>query len=272
MRDFHGRVAVVTGAASGIGRAIAHALADEGCDLAIADIDGDRLAAVEAEIRERGRKVSAHVIDVADRERMREFPDLVIAEHGRVDILVNNAGVAVAATLAEHSIEDFEWLVGINLWGVVYGSKFFLPHLLRSDDAYIINLSSMFGIVGVPGLSSYCATKFAVHGFSDSIRVELANTSVKVMSVHPGGIRTDIVRAARFASSHASSQARVVGFFERRAMLPARAAARIVAGMKSDASRVLITAEARLADVVKRLFPVLPSRVVARAHAWVTRT
>jgi NADP-dependent 3-hydroxy acid dehydrogenase YdfG len=120
MRDFAGRVAVVTGAASGIGRALAHALAEEGCDLAIADIDGDRLREVEGEVRERGRRVTAHVIDVADRERMRAFPELVMREHGRVDILVNNAGVAVASTLEEHSIEDFEWLVGINLWGVVH--------------------------------------------------------------------------------------------------------------------------------------------------------
>ena len=271
MRDFHGRVAVVTGAASGIGRALAHTLAEEGCDLAIADIDRDRLAEVEAEVRERGRKVSVHRIDVADRERMQAFPELVIAEHGRVDILVNNAGVAVASPLEEHSIEDFEWLVGINFWGVVYGCKFFLPHLKQSDDAYIVNLSSMFGIVGVPGLSSYCATKFAVHGFSESIRAELAGSPIKVMSVHPGGIRTDIVRAARYSASQASSQSRVVALFERRAMPPSRAAARIVDGMRSDASRVLITAEARLADVVKRLFPVLPSTMVAKAHAWFTR-
>jgi NAD(P)-dependent dehydrogenase (short-subunit alcohol dehydrogenase family) len=272
MRDFEGRVAVVTGAASGIGRAIANALADAGCDLALADIDGERLAQTEAEIRQRGRHVTAHVIDVADRERMRAFPEQVAAQHGRVDILVNNAGVAVASPLEEHSIEDFEWLVGINLWGVVYGCKFFLPYLQRSDDAYIVNISSVFGIVGVPSLSSYCATKFAVHGFSESIRYELAGGPVKVMSVHPGGIRTDIVRAARYAASQAASQARVVGLFERRAMPPERAAARIVAGMRRDASRVLICAETRVADAVKRLFPVLPSTFVAKAHAWVTRS
>jgi short-subunit dehydrogenase len=126
--------------------------------------------------------------------------------------------------------------------------------------------------MGVPGLSSYCATKFAVHGFSDSIRVELASGPVKVMSVHPGGIRTDIVRAARYSATQAASQARVVSFFEKRAMPPSRAAARIVEGMRVNASRVLITAEARLTDVVKRLFPVLPSGMVAKAHAWITRT
>lgn len=264
MKDFHGRVAVITGAGSGIGRALAMALRAEGCDLALVDVNAQRLREVQAEIGP--TRASIHVADVADRTRMAALAEEVMTQHDRVDILVNNAGVSVGADFEDHSLEDFDWIVGINLFGVVHGCKFFLPHIKRSDDAYIVNLSSMFGLIGVPGQTSYCATKFAVRGFSEALAAELSDTKVRVMSVHPGGIRTNIVRDSRFVAHMASRQSKIVDLFERRAMLPERCAALIVGAMKRRKSRLLVAPEAHATDLVKRLFPSLPQRWIASAR------
>jgi short-subunit dehydrogenase len=266
MRDMHGRLAVITGAASGIGRALAVKLADEGCDLALADIREDGLVETERLVGGRGRRVTTHIVDVADRERMQTFSEEVHDAHGRVDILVNNAGVSVAADLIEHSLEDFDWIVGINLWGVVHGSKFFLPFLLQSDDAYLVNLSSMFGLVGIPGQSSYCATKFAVRGFSEAVAAELVDSNVRVLSVHPGGIRTNIARAVRWSASHMPGREKTIRFFDTRTMPAEKAAERIVRAMKAGRQRVLIGAEAFATDYVKRFVPELPPTLVAWAR------
>ncbi|MEM6294222.1 MAG: SDR family NAD(P)-dependent oxidoreductase [Myxococcota bacterium] len=268
MKDFRGRVAVITGAASGIGRSLAIQLAELGCDLALVDVREDGLATAAGDCRRTGRTVTTHVVDVADRAAMEALPGTVDAAHGRVDILVNNAGVSVGSTLEDHTIEDFEWLMGINVWGVVYGCKFFLPLLQKSDDAYIVNLSSMFGLVGVPGQSSYCLSKFAVRGFSEAIAAELADSRVRVMSVHPGGISTNIARNMRWSGRQDSARERAVKFFDRKAMPADKAAARIVEGMRTGAQRKLIATEAYITDVVKRFVPVLPPKVLARVHAW----
>jgi NAD(P)-dependent dehydrogenase (short-subunit alcohol dehydrogenase family) len=152
-------------------------------------------------VRAFGRKASVHVADVASRARMAELPEEVLREHGRVSLLVNNAGVSVGGTFEEQSLEDLDWIVGINFWGVVHGCQFFLPHLRRETEAHIVNLSSMFGIVGVPTQSSYCATKFAVRGLSEALWVELRDAGIGVTSVHPGGIRTNIVRTSTSATA-----------------------------------------------------------------------
>lgn len=264
MKDFHGRVAVITGAGSGIGRALALALRREGCDLALVDVNAERLREVQTEIGE--TRATIHVVDVADRKRMAALADEVMAQHDRVDIVINNAGVSVGADLEDHSLEDFDWIVGINLWGVVHGCKFFLPHLKRSDDAYIVNLSSMFGLIGVPGQSSYCATKFAVRGFSEAIAAELSDTNVRVMSVHPGGIRTNIAKDTRVSDRMARGHAKVIEYFERRAMPAERCAALIVAAMRKGKSRLLVAPEAHATDAIKRLFPALPQRWIAAAR------
>ena len=264
MKDFHGRVAVITGAGSGIGRALALALRAEGCEIALVDVNEARLREVQAEIGE--TRSTIHVADVADRRRMAALADEVMAQHDRIDILVNNAGVSVGADFEDHTLEDFDWIVGINLWGVVHGCKFFLPHLKGSDDAYIVNLSSMFGIIGVPGQSSYCATKFAVRGFSEAIAAELSDSTVRVMSVHPGGIRTNIAKDTRVSERMASRHEKVVALFERRAMLPEKCAELIVAAMRKGKSRLLVAPEAYIADAIKRLFPALPQRWVAAAR------
>jgi NAD(P)-dependent dehydrogenase (short-subunit alcohol dehydrogenase family) len=256
MKKLTDRTAVITGAGSGIGRATSLLLAEKGCRLALSDINKDGLEETAQLVRERGRPVTTHVVDVANRERMKEFADEVVAEHGAAHILVNNAGVAVNATFLEHSLDDFEWLMGINFWGVVYGCKFFLPHLLTAGEGHIVNISSLFGLLGVPQQSSYCASKFAVRGFTETLRVELRNSNVGVTSVHPGGVATNIAAGARVTGDERAMAAhqRAVKAFSK--MLPPTvAAAAIVNGILRDRARVLIARETYLADSVKRLLP-----------------
>jgi NAD(P)-dependent dehydrogenase (short-subunit alcohol dehydrogenase family) len=263
MRTLDNAVAVVTGAASGIGRATAVALAANGCTLAIADIDELGLAETRRQLEGRSTRHSVHHVDVADKQRMQAFADEVADTHGRVNLVVNNAGVSVGATLEDHSLDDFEWIVGINFWGVVYGCKFFLPHLQRAGWGTFVNLSSMFGLTGVPGQSSYCATKFAVRGFSESLAIELANENIDVISVHPGGIRTNIARNSR--TRQTASHARVIKWFDTKTMVPEKAAAKIVKAIERRRNRVVITPEAWLTDVVKRIYPPVPTRLAGWA-------
>jgi NAD(P)-dependent dehydrogenase (short-subunit alcohol dehydrogenase family) len=198
-------VAVVTGAGSGIGRALAQRLAAEGiAGLAIADVDRKGLEETAAEITG-GVKVTTHIVDVANREQMREFADDVVRLHGRVTHVVNNAGVALGGTLSEVSLDEIEWLMGVNFWGVVYGCKFFMPHLEREPLAHIVNISSIFGMIAPPGQAAYCASKFAVRGFTEALRHELEGTNIAVSVVHPGGVRTNIANNARIAENTAHS-------------------------------------------------------------------
>ena len=265
MRRLKDRIAVVTGAASGIGRATAIALADAGMNLALVDINQKGLAETQRELERRKQRSSMHVVDVSKLDQMQELVRAVEREHGGVNVLVNNAGVSVAASFEEQSLEDFEWLMGINFWGVVYGCKLFLPLLLRAEEGHIVNLSSVFGFVGVPLNSSYCASKFAVRGLSETLRAELAQTKVGVTSVHPGGVATNIVADGRFYEPAGMSGLReqTVRAFERM-LPPEKAAACIVKGIKRNSARVLITREAYLIDAVKRAFPVISSEVLGR--------
>jgi short-subunit dehydrogenase len=263
MKKLTDRTAVITGACSGIGRALSLALAQEGCRLALADLNQDGLAETKRQVAELGRPVSTHVVDVADRARMERFAAEVVAEHGSVHVLVNNAGVSVAKRFLEQSIEEFEWLMGINFWGVVYGCKFFLPELIKTDEAHVVNISSLFGLTGVPMQSSYCASKFAVRGLSESLRLELAEQRVGVTSVHPGGIATNIAASTKFKddAEGRQSQARSVRMFKH--MMPASEAARaILDGIKRNRARVLITRDAYALDLVKRVAPTASARLV----------
>jgi NAD(P)-dependent dehydrogenase (short-subunit alcohol dehydrogenase family) len=260
MRNLKDKVAVVTGAASGIGRATSLALAAEGCDLAIADVNEAGLAETAEQIKVLGRRVRADRVDVSDKERVRRFAADVFAEYGRIDVLVNNAGVTITADFEEHTLEDWEWIVGINFWGVVYGCKFFLPYLKQAQEAHIVNVSSVFGIVGVPGQSSYCATKFAVRGLSEALWVELKEHNIGVTSIHPAGVRTNIAKDARTKEEGKKSEA--IKIIDRYSVPPERCAELIVSAIKKNKMRQLVARESYLIDFAKRMAPALPSRVM----------
>ena len=253
-----GGVAVVTGAASGIGRALANRLATEGMSLAIADIDEQGLQETERQVSAKRAAVSTHILDVADATRMQEFATEVVARHDRVTLLVNNAGVSLHGRLEEISLADFEWLMQINFWGVVYGVRNFLPVLRRQPRAHIVNLSSIFGMVSPAGQAAYSASKFAVRGFTESLSHELEGTAVGVSCVHPGGIRTLIARnARRGAFVDPATPKTNVALFERLAPTsPETAADRIVEGVKRGEPRILVGADAVRIDRLQRLFPV----------------
>ncbi len=201
MKEFRGRVCVITGAGSGIGRALALELAGRGARLALSDIDAGRVAETAAQCVARGAEAESHALDVADRAAVEAHAAAVAERFGAVHLVINNAGVALAKDVLDTPIEDYEWIMGINFWGVLYGSKAFLPHLIESGGGggHLVNISSVFGIFAVPGQSGYNAAKFAVRGFTEALRQEMlvAGHPVAVSCVHPGGIRTNIARAAR---------------------------------------------------------------------------
>jgi short-subunit dehydrogenase len=255
MYALKGKVAVVTGAGSGIGRALAQLLAQKGCALALADIN-------EAALKETARDLSADVLlqtlDVAQRGAVYAFADAVKLRFGTAHVVINNAGVAVSQTVNELSWEDFEWLMGINFWGVTYGTKAFLPMLLAQDEGAIVNVSSVFGLIAVPTQGAYNAAKFAVRGFTEALRHELRGTHVKAICVHPGGIKTNIARASRFYQDPLgnTSAADMGERFERFARTtPARAAQVIVRGIEKGRPRVLIGGDAVFIDQVQRMMP-----------------
>ncbi len=263
MRRIEGRTAVITGAASGIGRATAIALQRAGADLALVDINEVELSHTRQLLSNKTR-VTNHVADVSELTRMSALVDEVLEAHGRVEILVNNAGVGVAGTFLEQSLEDMQWLMGINFWGVVYGCKLFLPHLLLADEAHIVNVSSVFGVVGMPLSSSYCASKFAVRGLSEAMRAELADGPVGVTSVHPGGINTNIARDSRYFHERADARDRAVTLFKG-FLPPERVASAIVSAIRKNSQRVLVAKEAHVLDVAARLSPSLLGTAVAKA-------
>ncbi len=271
MRSFKGAVAVVTGAASGIGQALALRLAREGCVLALADIDEARLAKTAEEARKAGATVSTHKVDVADRLAMTDFRDAVMQQHRRINLLVNNAGVALVGSVEQLSLEEIEWLIGINFWGVVHGVKLFLPFLRQQRDAHIVNLSSIFGVIAPPGQAAYSASKFAVRGFTEALRHELAGSHIQVSSVHPGGIRTRIAASARPAAAiDAREREAMAARFDKLAKTtPEQAAERILRGIKANEKRILIGGDAYLLDRLQRLFPVKYWEIMSRL--WVPK-
>ncbi|HWP66787.1 MAG TPA: SDR family NAD(P)-dependent oxidoreductase [Candidatus Limnocylindria bacterium] len=265
MRTLSDRVAVVTGAASGIGRALALALAERGAALALVDVDAAGLADSAARVRAAGRACSTHLVDVADRAAMLALPEAVVAAHGHVHVLVNNAGVALDGRFEELPLDDVAWLLGVNLWGVIHGCHAFLPLLRREGEAHIVNISSVFGIIGVPENSAYCASKYAVRGFSESLAVELAGSHIGVTCVHPGGVRTNIARRARLRDER--RRAMVTAEFDRVArMSPERAAARIVRAIERGTPRLRLGPETYVLDWAKRLAPVATQRLLVGAY------
>jgi len=261
MRQFRDRVAVITGAGSGIGRALAVALADEGCHLVLADWTADTLAETAELLTDTGVSVSTHVVDVSSRPQMEAFAAAVSDTHRCIHLLFNNAGITVSGSFREQTLEDWERVVGVNLWGVIYGCKLFLPLLERADEAHIINLSSIFGIVGIPSQTSYCATKFGVRGLSEALWEETRELHIGVSVVHPGGVGTNIAATAKTYDETAGDRA--VEFFKSKTMRPSSAARVILDGVRAKKPRILVTREAPWIDRIKRMFPVWGNRRVA---------
>ncbi len=245
-------VAVVTGAGSGIGRALAQQLDAEGHALTLCDINEAGLAETAALLR---RPPHLEALDVSRRPDVEAMAHAVLARHGQVDLVINNAGVSVAATVAELDYDDFEWLFGINFWGVVYGTKAFLPAMLARGQGTVVNVSSIFGIVGFPRQAAYNAAKFAVRGFTEALWQELEGTGVTAVSVHPGGIRTNIARAARVPRGEAAKRAMVLGFDRSARTSPEEAARVILRGARAKQRRVLVGADAHLMQLAQRLLP-----------------
>jgi len=259
MKDFAGKVVAITGAGSGIGRALAVEFAGRDAHLALSDIDADGLASTADLCQRANVEVATHVVDVADRAAVMAWADQVAERHDRVNLIVNNAGVTVAATAAQVTVDDFEWLMGINFWGVVHGTQAFLPHLKASGDGHVVNISSVFGLVSIPAQSTYNAAKFAVRGFSDALRMELEieRADVSVTTIHPGGIRTGIARNARLDASFSDVGGDVSTFgqeFDRIARTtPERAARQIIRSVERNRRRALIGPDAKVFDLVSRL-------------------
>jgi NAD(P)-dependent dehydrogenase (short-subunit alcohol dehydrogenase family) len=262
VRTFTDRVAAVTGAASGIGQALARELASRGSHLALADIDSAGLSKTVRLCQTAARpgvKITYDHVDVADRDQVYAWADQVVEDHGRVNLICNNAGVALGATVEAMSYADLEWLMDINFWGVVYGTKAFLPHLKAAGEGHVINISSVFGLVSFPAQSAYNAAKFAVRGFTDALRMELEieGAPVSCTTVHPGGIKTKIARNARLDPSVTRSPGgpdKVHLDFDRIARTsPEKAARQILTAVERDRRRALIGPDAKVIDLIARL-------------------
>jgi Short-chain dehydrogenases of various substrate specificities len=277
VKDLKDKVAAITGAASGIGRALALNLAACGCHLAISDVNEAGLKETADQARSSGARVTTHTVDVAHCEQVKSYADEVVTAHGAVHLVINNAGVAITETLEDVTYEDFEWLMGINLWGVVYGCKEFLPHLKHQDVAHIVNISSINGIVTNPNNGPYCTAKFAVRGFTETLAQELAGTNVKVSCVHPGGIKTNIANNSKFykASDPSLGKEEAFAIFNRvmASTLADKAAKIIIAGIKKDKLRILVGTDAYVLDWLKRLFPVWLQNLAGRkvVPAWMKK-
>lgn len=255
MRGFAGKVAVVTGAGSGIGQALAVELAHAGAGVAISDIDPERLAQTEALLTAIGAPVKADQLNVAEREMFIAYADGVNHHFGKVNQVYNNAGVAYTGDVELAPFKDIERVMDINFWGVVNGTKAFLPYLIASGDGHVVNVSSLFGLAAVAGQAAYNSSKFAVRGFTEALRQEMitAGHPVKVTTIHPGGIKTAIARDSTTADG--LDHDGLAELFDKRlaSTSPQKAARIILDGVRKNRARVLVGADAKVLDLVVRL-------------------
>ncbi len=256
--DFGGRTAVITGAGSGIGRALAIGLANSATHLALIDRNEGGLAQTIRFAAGSGVRITSHVVDLCDATAIAALPSAVTQTHPAVDMVINNAGVAVGGMFEQVEERDFEWLFDINFWGVVRMTRAFLPLLHKSDDAVLANVSSIFGIIAPPSQTAYAASKFAVRGFSQSLRGELSGTNIAVTLIHPGGVATSIAASAR-ESKGVTAEQRDRDARQWKKMLkmpPEEAAAIILRGIELRRARILVGNDAKVAALAERLAPV----------------
>jgi len=262
MKSFKNKVAAITGAASGMGRTLAVELARRGCNLAISDVNDAELVKTAELASQHGVRVTVRKLDVSKRDEVYAWADEVVRDHGKVNLIFNNAGVALTAPVEHMKISDFEWIMGINFWGVVYGTQAFLPHLKASGEGHVINTSSLFGLMAVPTQSAYNASKFGVRGFTEALRMELdmEGACVSATCVHPGGIATNIANAGKVDPVMEKLTGQSVDAHKRRAnklinvTTAESAALQILSAVENNERRVLVGNDARKLDKVIRLF------------------
>jgi NADP-dependent 3-hydroxy acid dehydrogenase YdfG len=276
MEGFAGKVAVVTGAGSGIGQALAIELARSGASVAISDINTEGLAETERRLKEIGAPVKADRLDVTEREAFELYADSVVERFGKVNQIYNNAGIAFAGDVEVTGYKDIEKVMDVDFWGVVNGTKVFLPHLIASGDGHVINISSIFGLFSVPGQAAYNAAKFAVRGFTEALRQEMtvAGHPVKVTTVHPGGIKTGIAR--NMTTAEGLDKDELAETFDKKlaSTSPEKAARIILDGVRKNKARVLVGTDAKVLDAIvrvsgsgyQRLFSTVMSRMMPQAH------
>ncbi|MDO9178348.1 MAG: SDR family oxidoreductase [Agitococcus sp.] len=268
MKLFANKVAAITGAGSGIGRALALNLAQQGCHLALSDVNEQGLAETVQQAQAFGVKVTSQKLDVANKDGVHAWADSVVRDHGKVNLIFNNAGVALGSTVEGMSYDELAWVMNINFWGVVYGTKAFLPYLKASGDGHIVNVSSVFGLCAQPTQSAYNASKFAVRGFTEALRQELdlEKAPVSVTCVHPGGIKTNIAKAAKMNDSIRSvgldPSTSTKNFEKMFRTTPAEAANVILNAVQKDSRRVLIGGDAYVIDAMQRLLPTSYQKLV----------
>lgn len=271
--QLHNAVIAITGAGSGIGRALALACANRGAKLAISDINKEALLATFENVKACNSNIEAtqQLLDVSDKQQVSAWAEQTCKHFGVVNVIINNAGVAVSSSVESLEYADFEWLMNINFWGVVYGSKSFLPYLQQAPWGHIVNISSLFGLISTPNSSAYNAAKFAVRGFTESLRIELlmSNKHINVSCVHPGGIKTNIANASREgdelvgAASCMTTAERKQQFNEKMAKLtPDQAAEIIIKGMLRKKGKIMVGTDAKWLDRLQRLMPVGYQKIV----------
>ena len=272
MKTFKEKVAVITGAGSGMGRYLAILLAKDGADVCACDVNEETLNETVAMLRKYNVSVSSHLLDVSDKESIEALPQKVIDQHGNIDLVFNNAGVTAGSHFKDMDEDNWDWVMGINFDGVINSTRAFIPHLINHSEAAIVNTSSIFGMVAVPGQTAYHATKFAVRGFTESLALEMkeTNPNLQIHCVHPGHIGTNIAATARmsdedfkdnearssiFTKNAPKTQQEMGELFKEGGMHPSKAAKIILNGVKKNKSRIFIGLDAKLLDLSQRLFP-----------------